>query len=139
MCCLNEVKGNSAHKEGTSIRINRDENDVQKLVGCLILGLMTNLFPEDADQLLNIATGVVLPTDIAECLKKRTTAVRAQMNQFIRKNLNSNQMSFWEPLPSLKIQIFDLAVNKGAVKAADEKMFTIGRDRDLFCRFLLAA
>ena len=100
---------------------------------------MTNLFSEDADQLLNIATGVVLPTDIAECLNKSTTAVRAQMNQFIRKNLNSNQMSFWEPLPSLKIQTFDLAVNKGAVKAADEKMFTIGRDRDLFCRFLLAA
>ena len=100
---------------------------------------MTNLFSEDADQLLNIATGVVLPTDIAECLKKSTTAVRVQMNHFIRKNLNSNQMSFWEPLPSLKIQTFDLAVNKGAVKAADEKMFTIGRDRDLFCRFLLAA
>ena len=100
---------------------------------------MTNLFSEDADQLLNIATGVVLPTDIAECLNKSTTAVRAQMNQFIRKNLNSNQMSFWEPLPSLKIQTFNLAVNKGVVKAPDEKMFTIGRDRDLFCRVLLAA
>ena len=38
MCCLNEAKENSAHKEGTSTRINRDESDVQKLVGCFDSG-----------------------------------------------------------------------------------------------------
>jgi len=73
-------------------------------------GYPTNPFSEDADQLLNIATGVVLPTDIAKYLVKNTTAVRVQMRQFIRKRLNSNEISFWEPLPSLKIQTFDLAV-----------------------------
>ena len=57
------------------------------------------------------------------------------MSQFIRKRLNSNEISFWQPLPSLKIQ----AVNKVAVKAADAKIFTIGGDRDLSGRLFVAA
>jgi len=47
------------------------------------------------------------------------------MNQFIRKRLDFNEISFKEQLLSLKIQtLFDLAVTKVAVKAADEKIFT---------------
>jgi len=84
----------------------------------------------DADQLLIIATGVVLPTDIAKCLVKE---------QMSRRRLNSNEISFWQPLPSLKIQTFDLAVKKVAVKAADAKIFTIGGDRDLSGRLFVAA
>lgn len=61
------------------------------------------------------------------------------MNEFIQKRLNSYDISFWEPVASLKIKKFDLSVKKVAVKAADEKMFTIGGDRDLFRRLLLAA
>ena len=79
-----------------------------------------------------------MPTDIAKCLVKSTTAGRAQVRQFIWNRLNSNEISFWEPLPSLKIQTFDLAVNKVAVKAANEKIFTISGERVLFGRLLLS-
>jgi len=70
-----------------------------------------------------------LPTDITKCLVKSTTAGLAQIRQFIRNRLNSNEISISEPRPSLKIQTFDL----------DEKMFTIGGDRDFFGRLLLVA
>ena len=60
------------------------------------------------------------------------------MNEFVHDRLNSNEISFWEPLASLKIKTFDLAVKKVTVKAADDKMFAIGGDGDLFGRLLLA-
>ena len=63
MCSLNDGNEGSAHKEGSSKKIHRDERDVQKLVSCFESGLMTNPFSEDVDQLLNIASGVVLPTE----------------------------------------------------------------------------
>ncbi|KAL9967442.1 hypothetical protein ACROYT_G025664 [Oculina patagonica] len=44
MCSLNDPNGNSAHKENSSKRIHRDENDVQKLLTCFDSGLMTNPF-----------------------------------------------------------------------------------------------
>lgn len=47
-------------------------------------------------------------------------------------------MSFWAPLPNFKIKTVDLTVKKVTVKAANEKMVTIGADRDLFGRLLLA-
>ena len=52
---------------------------------------------------------------------KSTTTGRAQMNKFIQKRLNSNDISFWEPIPSLKIKTVDLSVKQVAVKATDEK------------------
>ena len=92
---------------------------------------------EDADQLLNIVTGVVLRTDIAKCLVKITTARRAQMSQFIRKRLNSNEISSSSHFQASKYKLtFDLAVKKVADRAADAKMFTIGGDKDLFGRLL---
>ena len=52
---------------------------------------------------------------------KSTTTGRAQMNEFIQKRLNSNDISFWEQIPSLKIKTVDLSVKQVAVKATDEK------------------
>ena len=49
MCSLNDCNESSAHKEGSSKRIHRDESDVQKFVSCFESGLMTNPFSEDVD------------------------------------------------------------------------------------------
>ena len=82
------MKAVRTNKEGSSKRIHRDESDLQKLAICFESVLMTNSFSEVVDQLLNIASGVVLPTDIAERLVKSTTSGRPQMNEFIQKRLN---------------------------------------------------
>ena len=139
ICCLNDCNENSVHKDGSSTRIRRDESDVGKIVNCFDSGLMANPFSEDADQLLNIASGVVLPVDVASRLVESTTTGLAEMNKFIQKRLNSNETSFWEPISNLKIKTFDCAVKKVDVKTKDEKVFTIGGDRDLFGRLLLVA
>ena len=68
-------------------RITRDRQDIQKL-NCFTSSLMTNPFIEDTGQtLLNFATGVVLPTDIAEKLLKRTDKSHKQMDTCVEKHL----------------------------------------------------
>ena len=56
------------HKEAAARRVKRDEEDVKKMMGCFSSGLMTDPFTHDSDELLNIATGVVLPEDVAQNL-----------------------------------------------------------------------
>ena len=79
MCSLeNSDRIGTHHKEARPRRLQRDEQDVQKLVSCFTSGLMTDPFCLDNDQdgrpspLINIATGVVLPDEVSERLIKAT-------------------------------------------------------------------
>jgi len=90
----------ASHKEAASRRVKRDEEDVKKMMGCFSSGLMTNPFTHDLDALLNIATGVVLPDDVAQNLVRSTEKGREQMNAFVEKRINSNAVGFWEPVPN---------------------------------------
>ena len=47
--------------------MRRDEEDVKKLVSCFTSGTMVNPFG-DTEDLVNFATGVVLPTHVADVL-----------------------------------------------------------------------
>ena len=88
---------------------------------------MANPISEDADQLLNIPSGVVLPVDVVSRLVQSPATGLAEMNEFIQKRLNSNEISFWEPISNLKIETFDCAVKQVEIN-------TIGGDRVLLGR-----
>ena len=49
------------HKEAAPKRVRRDKEDIKKLVSCFTSGTMVNPFG-DTEDLVNFATGVVLPT-----------------------------------------------------------------------------
>ena len=127
------------HKEATSKRVARDEADVQKLISCFTTDLMSNPFTQETESLFNFATGVVLPTDIADGLVRSTEKGREQMNTFVEKRLNSNQISFWDPITKLKVKTFESTTRKVQVKAVNDKLVTVGADRELFGRLLIAA
>ena len=69
----------ASHKEAAPRRVRRDEEDVKKMISCFSSGLMTNSFNLDSNALLNIATGVVLPEDVAQTLVHSTEKGRQQM------------------------------------------------------------
>ena len=127
------------HKEAAAKRVARDEADVQKLISCFTSDLMSNPFTQETESLVNFATGVVLPVDIADGLVSSTKEGSEQMNTFVEKRLNSNQISFWDPIPKLKVKTFEVTTKKVQVKAANDKLVTVGADRDLFGRLLIAA
>ena len=128
----------ASHKEAAPRRIKRDEEDVKKMMGCFSSGLMTDPFTQDSDALLNIATGVVLPEDVAQNLVRSTEKGRQQMNSFVKERINSNAMGFWEPIPNMKIKTFSSANKEIRVKSSD-KLVTINADRDLFGRLLIVS
>ena len=61
------------------------------------------------------------------------------MNTFVEKRLNTSQVSFWDPIPKLKVKTFERTTRKIQVKAVNDKLVTVGADRELFGRLLIAA
>lgn len=106
MCGINDPDRIGNHKESGCKRVQRDENDVRKLVGCFTSGLIKDPFSEDNDALSNVATGVVLPAEIAERLLGSKNDGVKQLDSFIKHRLNSNDVSFWDAIPNLKIKTF---------------------------------
>ena len=127
------------HKEAGPKRVARDEADVQKLVSCFTTELMANPFTQESESLVNFATGVVLPNDSTDGLIRSTEKGREQMNTFVEKRLNTNQVSFWDPIRKLKVKTFESTTRKIQVKAVSDKLVTVGADRELFGRLLIAA
>ena len=125
------------HKEASPSRVKRDEEDIKKLVSCFTSGLMITPF-DDAEDLVNFATGIVLPTDVAEALVSSTKKGKDQMENFIAQRLNSNTIGFWEPIPSLKVKTFSSITKKVQVKVTNEKLVTVSADRDIFGRLLIS-
>ena len=131
--------GTHVHKEGAPKRVERDENDVQKILSCFKSGLMKDPFSEDCESLCNVATGVVLPTAVADELLKADTKGKEQMKGYIQDRLNSSNTSIWETIPCLKIKTFSCLTKKTATKSANEKLEIVSEDRDLFGRLLIVA
>mgnify|MGYP000055450759 FL=1 len=129
----------TGHKEATPPRVKRDEEDVRKLVGCFTSGLMTNPFSLETQPIVNMATGVVLPDDVADAHLASHSKGKEQMMTFIEKRLNTSAVSFWDAIPSLKIKTFSSTTRKVKVKASDEKITTLSADRELFGRLLIVA
>ena len=90
---------------------------------------MTNPFSEDTEPLVNFATGIVLPSDVADGLVRSMEKGREQMTTFVQKRINTNVVNFWDPVPSLKVKTFSSMTKKVNVKAADDKLITVNADR----------
>ena len=105
---------------------------------CFTSGLMTNPFSVDTESIVNFATGIVLPSDVAEGLVSSTEKGLEKMTTFVEKRVNTNVVNFWDPVPSLKVKTFSSMAKRMNVKAADDKLITVKADRDLFGRLLIA-
>eukprot|EP00794_Sanderia_malayensis_P016393 gene16393-18031_t len=136
---LQESTHLDGRKEAAAKRIARDEAYVQKLISCFTSDLMRNPSKQDTQSVANFATGVVLPNDIAEGLVRSTEKGRDQMNTFVENRLNTTEISFWDPIPKLNVKTFEFTTKKVQVKAVNDKLVTVGADRDLFGRLLIAA
>ena len=130
-------------KEPSSDDVQRDEEDVKKLVSTLE-SVMVDSFEQGGDRgdkiaLSNLATGVVMPRDLSSLLLQAEKLGEKEMNALIKKKINSNAVGFWEALPKMKIKTFASLAKKVQVKQSDEKLVKINADRSLFGRLLIAS
>lgn len=54
------------HKKEAPKKVKRDEDDFKKLVSYFESSLMANPFSEDTKSLINFATSIILPSEVAE-------------------------------------------------------------------------
>ena len=130
-------------KKEDQSRVQRDEEDVKKLVSTLE-SVMVDSFEQGGDRgdkiaLSNLATGVVMPRDVSSLLLQAEKLGEKEMNAVIKKKINSNAVGFWEALPKMKIKTFASLAKKVQVKQSDEKLVKINADRSLFGRLLIAS
>ena len=125
----------------------RDDDDVRKLLTIITSGLMTDPFSLDEDDddipsLIKIATdvGVRMPFALNNLLvSSLRLALIGQITQFVEQRLNTNNTTFWDSLPNLKIKTFASLVKKKTVKLVYDKVLVINADRELFGRLVIAA
>ncbi|KAK3696845.1 hypothetical protein QZH41_003454 [Actinostola sp. cb2023] len=146
MCGYEEVERVGTHKEARKKRVNKDEQDVQKIIECFTSGLMTNPFaldatatPEEKLPLVNIASGVTLPNKVSEQLVHATKEGHKRMKDFINNRLDHQETSFWDPISKLKIKTFSTITKVAKIKTSNEKVLTINADRELFGRMVVVA
>ena len=119
--------------------MKRDEEDVKKLIRCFSSELMINPFNANTESLVNFATGVVLPEEVADALLASRSKGQEQMKTFVKKRIQTNDVSYWYAIPKLSIKTFSSMTKKVIVKAGDEKNITVHADKDLFGRLLIVA
>ena len=121
------------HKETSSARIKRDEEDVKKV--CEVIKNCCNPF-EPSAELLSISSGYVasesMRQDLLLAKEKGTTALTA----FIEERLVKNSTRFFQTLPKLKLGSFHDAQKKTALAAGDRNVI-IRADRNLFAHLLV--
>ena len=120
-------------------RVEQDEGDIQNLLSCFSTGLMTDPFSCGITDLMNLASGVVLPADLAEALVSYINRGREHMTTFIEKRINTNTISFRNPISKLKVKTLETKVKKVQLKAGDEHLITVKSDKDLFGRLMIVA
>ena len=72
-----------------------------------------------------------MPTEDADSLVKSNEKGRVQMNLFVSKRLNSNEVPV-SPVLNLKIKTFTTLTKKIQVKAADEEVITVGAGIEIY-------
>ena len=98
---------------------------------------MINPFNANTESLVNFATGVVLPEEVADALLASLSKGQQQMKTFVKKRIQTNEIR--NAIPKLSMKTFSSMTKKVKVKAGDEKSITVHADRDLFGRLLIVA
>ena len=100
----------------------RDDDDVRKLLTVITSGLMTDPFSldevdDDISHLIKITTDVRMPFALTERLvSSLRLALLGQITKFVEQRLITNNTTFWDSLPNLKIKTFASLVKKKTVK-----------------------
>ena len=73
------------------------------------------------------------------CLLACKRKGQEHMTEFIEEWLNTNEFSFWDPIPKLKVKTLSSMTKKVTVKASDDKIATVSAERDRFGTLLIVA
>ena len=127
----------------TTRRIKKDEADVQSMINTITEKIVNSweFDPENTekDPLLNIATGLGPPPDVAKSLLTAKKQGQQATNDFIDHNLASDEKSSWASITKMKLKTFS-SLSKSLKSAKSKKKQTvINAHRQLWNRLAIAS
>ena len=136
MCGMNEAN-DAQHKEATHSRINKDESAVQKIYK-LISDQMVNPFviedranPENRQPLVNIATSIAAPDNVAISLSSIKENGTEEMSTFVEKRVSTGEIDFFSPIEKPQLLTFT-SMNKPLVSKQKQAVQAVRIDREIF-------
>lgn len=123
------------HKEASSARSKRDENDIQKLTHQLVA---FNPFGRKHDDLLCISTNDVAPDDVKNELLTARERGKSLIQELISKRLGPNaSVDFFEPIKKNNSKTFEAISSELSKQSCAPKV--LKADRKIYHRLLSAA
>ena len=136
MAGLSATNEESVIKEKGKTRMSVDENDVKKVQSTLN-NWVNPFVPSDTDDLCHLASGMTASKKVEEDLLRAHDKGTEAVTTFIRKRLTTTEVSFYDPIPKLKLATFD-SMTVSSVKIGGKEVM-LKADRDLFARLLVVA
>ena len=109
-----------------------DENDVKKVKSTL--NCVNPFLPSDTDDLCHLASGMTASKKVEEDLLRAYDKDTEALTTFIGKRLPTTKVSFYDPIPKLKLETFD-SMTLSSVKIGGKQVM-LKADRDLFASLL---
>jgi hypothetical protein len=123
------------HKEGSSTRSKRDENDIQKLTNQLVA---FNPFGREQEDLICISTNDVAPDAVKNDLLTAKERGKSLVEDFISTRLGPNpSVGFFDPLKKNKSKTFEAISSEPTKLSSAPKV--LKADRKIYHRLLSAA
>ena len=145
MCGLSEDE-DQGHRDLKKANTRKDESEIQKITR-VITDRFGNPFSingpvpledETPDPLINIATGVVAPSDVTHDLLSAKSIGKKALIDFATERLNRCEVSLSSPIKRFKLKTFaNIQHPKKSLSA--EKVKSIDSDRELFGRLLVVS
>ena len=136
MARISLPNGQGIIKEKEKGRMSVYENYVRKVQSTLS-NWVNPFFQSDTDELCHIASGMTASKKVEEDLCTAYDKGKEAMTAFIRKRLTTDEISFHDPIPKLKLATFD-SMPVSSVKIGGKEVM-LKADRDLFARLLVVA
>jgi hypothetical protein len=124
------------HPDLNPTRIEKDENDVEKILNTIADTFIDPLSPQP---LLSISTGVVDTEKVALDMMTARQLGQSVMDKFIKTRLTEKRSScFYDPIRIMNLETFT-NMNKIKICKINSKLIPLQASRDLFAKISLIA
>ena len=127
--------GERCHKDLGASKIKRDEEDVKKLMQSFD---KSKVFRNQTESLINIFSGDVATSDIAQSLHDVQMTGKEAHKEFVQNRLIDKKTSFHATMTKVKVKTFS-SLYSVKVKTEKQKTTMMKADRELFRRLLVSS
>jgi CRISPR/Cas system CSM-associated protein Csm2 small subunit len=132
-----KAAGCNEKKDLSKSRCEKDEEDVQNLMHTI--ESMQNPFTYCLQELINIASGQVAPSEVAEDLLTAYRKGCSASSHFVDERLASKNVDFVAPVKTMKLKTFSSLQRQRSQQKHVQEADQLKADKDLMTRLLIVA